>query len=110
MPRDLSPSVLVDYESGLASAGGYTGDGVTLSYVAANCLADLLCSPGTATSYTKMPFVQHQGRPWAFEPLRWMGINAGLGLAVWADRVEERRGRESRASHWLDRLFERSNR
>jgi glycine/D-amino acid oxidase-like deaminating enzyme len=110
MPRDFSPSVMVDYESGLASAGGYTGDGVTLSYVAANCLADLLCAPGTDTSFTTLPFVQHQGRPWAFEPLRWMGINAGLGLAVWADRVEARRGRESRASHWLDRLFERSSR
>ena len=104
MSRDRSPSVLVDYDSGLASAGGYTGDGVTLSYVAANCVADLLCSPGADTSFTRLPFVQHQSRRWEFEPLRWMGINTGLALAVWSDRVEGRRGRLSRASGWLDRL------
>lgn len=108
MPRDLSPSVLVDYESGLASAGGYTGDGVVLSYVAANSLADLLCSPGTETSFTRLPFVQHESRRWEIEPLRWMGINTGLGLAAWADRVEERRMKPSRASDWLDRLFNQS--
>jgi glycine/D-amino acid oxidase-like deaminating enzyme len=104
MSRDRSPSVLVDYDSGLASAGGYTGDGVTLSYVAANCVADLLCSSGADTSFTRLPFVQHQSRRWEFEPLRWMGINTGLALAVWSDRVEGRRGRLSRASGWLDRL------
>jgi glycine/D-amino acid oxidase-like deaminating enzyme len=108
MPRDLSPSVLVDYDSGLASAGGYTGDGVVLSYVAANCVADLLCSPGTNTSFSQLPFVQHESRRWEFEPLRWMGINAGLALARWADRVEQRRSRSSRASDWLDRLAHRS--
>jgi glycine/D-amino acid oxidase-like deaminating enzyme len=110
MPRDLSPSVLVDYETGLASAGGYTGDGVVLSYVAGNCLADLLCSPGTDTPLTKLPFVQHESRRWEIEPLRWMGINAGLGLAKWADRVEQRQSRRSRASDWLDRLFNHSAR
>lgn len=110
MPRDLSPSVLVDFDTGLASAGGYTGDGVVLSYVAANCLADLLCSPGTATPFSELPFVQHESRPWEFEPLRWMGINAGLGLARWADRVETRQHRTSRASDWLERLTNRSSR
>jgi len=40
MPRDHSPFVRVDYESGLASAGGYTGDGVVLTHVAATALAD----------------------------------------------------------------------
>ncbi len=110
MPRDLSPSVLVDYHSGLASAGGYTGDGVTLSYVAANCVADLLCTPGTDTSFTTLPFVHHESRRWEIEPLRWMGINAGLGLARWADRVEQRQRRSSRASDWLDRLYNHSAR
>ena len=47
MARDQSPSVVVDHESGLASAGGYTGDGVVMSYVAANALADLIVAPET---------------------------------------------------------------
>ncbi len=105
MPRDHSPYVLVDHASGLASAGGYTGDGVVMSYVAANSLADLITAPETATEFTTLPFVQHHGRPWEVEPLRWLGINTGLGLATWADHVEGHRHRESRASHWLERLL-----
>lgn len=106
MPRDHSPFVRVNYGTGLASAGGYTGDGVVLSHVAATALADLLTAPDTETAHTRLSFVQHEGRRWEFEPLRWLGINAGLGLATWADRVEERHGRVSRASSLLDRLFD----
>jgi glycine/D-amino acid oxidase-like deaminating enzyme len=106
MARDQSPSVVVDYHSGLASAGGYTGDGVVMSYVAANALADLLATPDVPTEFTTLPFVQHQSKRWAMEPLRWLGINVGLELATWADRVEQRRGRESVAGRWLSRLVD----
>jgi glycine/D-amino acid oxidase-like deaminating enzyme len=105
MPRDHSPFVRVDFATGMASAGGYTGDGVVLSHVAATALADLLTAPDTETEFTRLPFVQHEGKRWEFEPLRWLGINAGLGLATWADHVEGRHGRVSRASAMLDRLF-----
>ena len=105
MPRDGSPSVLVDYDTGLASAGGFTGDGVVLSHVAATAMADLLTRPDDETEFTRLPFVHHRSRRWEFEPLRWLGINVGLGLGTWADRVEERRGVPSRASHLLDRLL-----
>lgn len=103
MPRDLSPSVNIDYTSGLASAGGYTGDGVVLSYIAANALADLIVAPDIETSFTGLPFVQHVSRRWEVEPLRWMGINVALALAARADHVEGR-GSVSRASRWLERL------
>ncbi len=105
MPRDLSPSVNLDMSTGLAAAGGYTGDGVVLSYVAGQALADLITSPDTPTEVTTLPFVQRAGRRWEFEPLRWMGINAALGAATWSDRVERRRERTSVASRALDRLF-----
>jgi glycine/D-amino acid oxidase-like deaminating enzyme len=103
MPRDHYPSVLVDYETGLASAGGYTGDGVVLSHVAATALADLLTSPDSETAHTRLPFVQHRSKRWEPEPLRWLGINVGLGLAGRADRAEGR-GNESHASALLERL------
>jgi glycine/D-amino acid oxidase-like deaminating enzyme len=106
MARDQSPSVIVDYESGLASAGGYTGDGVVMSYVAANALADLLAAPDVATEFTTLPFVHHRSKRWAMEPLRWLGINVALELANWSDRVEQRHGRESAAGRWLERLFD----
>jgi glycine/D-amino acid oxidase-like deaminating enzyme len=104
MPRDHSPSVVVDYATGLASAGGYTGDGVVMSYVAGNTLADLICSPGVTTSRTSLPFVQHVSKRWEVEPLRWLGINAGLALAARADRDEEQ-SKHGRASDWLERLL-----
>jgi hypothetical protein len=97
--------VVVDYATGLASAGGYTGDGVVLSYVAGNTLADLIASPGAQTERTVLPFVQHEFKRWEVEPLRWAGINVGLGLAAWSDRVERRTGRESRATRVLERLL-----
>jgi glycine/D-amino acid oxidase-like deaminating enzyme len=106
MARDQSPSVVVDHVSGLASAGGYTGDGVVMSYVAANALADLIVDPNTQTDVTRLPFVQHRSKHWEVEPLRWLGINAGLSAANWADRVEARRGRESRAGRLLEHFLE----
>lgn len=106
MPRDHSPFVRVDFESGLAAAGGYTGDGVVLSHVAATALADLITRPDSETAFTRLPFVQRSGRRWEFEPFRWIGINAGLFLAGWADRVEAKHARVSRASRWLDHLVD----
>jgi glycine/D-amino acid oxidase-like deaminating enzyme len=106
MPRDHSPFVRVDFATGLASAGGYTGDGVVLSHVAATALADLITQPDVETGFTRLSFVQHTGRRWEIEPLRWIGINAGLGLAGWADRVEAKHARVSRASQWLERLVD----
>ena len=43
--RDREPTVVFDPESGLAAAGGYTGDGVVLSRVCAIALADLITNP-----------------------------------------------------------------
>jgi hypothetical protein len=106
MARDQSPSVVVDRVSGLASAGGYTGDGVVMSYVAANALADLITHPEQESRFTRLPFVQHQSTRWEVEPLRWLGINSVLGAASWADRVEARRQHESRAGRWLDRFLD----
>lgn len=108
MPRDFSPSVVLDERSGLASAGGYTGDGVVMSYVAANALADLITRPSVATEHTTLPFVQRRSKKWEVEPLRWLGINAGLALAARADRAEEH-GRQSAASAWLERLLDKPN-
>jgi glycine/D-amino acid oxidase-like deaminating enzyme len=104
MPRSKFPSVTVDHDTGLCAAGGYTGDGVTLSYVCANALADLITSPDEETPFTSLPFVQTPTRPWEFEPLRWVGINTGIALATWADHHERRHGRASRASALLSRL------
>ncbi|HEY5302705.1 MAG TPA: FAD-dependent oxidoreductase [Acidimicrobiales bacterium] len=105
MARNKYPSVTVDHPSGLAFAGGYTGDGVTLSYVCANALADLIVAPDAATPFTDLPFVQVPARRWEVEPLRWLGINAGIALATYADHRERTGHRDSRASTLLARLL-----
>ena len=104
LPRDREPSVVFDPESGLAAAGGYTGDGVVLSRVCAIALADLITKPDSVTDHTNLAFVHHQSRKWEYEPVRWMGINAGRSFAARADVVEHT-GRHSRASGLLGRLL-----
>ncbi len=105
MPRNKFPYVTLDRDSGLGAAGGYTGDGVTLSYVCANALADLIVAPDTETAQSSLPFVDAPVRRWEVEPLRWLGINSGIALATWADHYERRHGRTSRASKLLTRLL-----
>ena len=92
--RDFYPSVGVDRASGLAWAGGYVGDGVTTTNLAGRTLADLILRRDT--ELTNLAWVEHRSRAWEPEPLRWLGINAGLRLSAAADRREERTGRRAR--------------
>jgi glycine/D-amino acid oxidase-like deaminating enzyme len=100
VPRDWYSSVGIDRTSGLAWGGGYVGDGVTTSYLAGRTLADLILERTTAL--TQLPWVGHRSPPWEPEPLRWLGINAGLRLTASADRHEARTGRPSA---WRERAL-----
>ncbi len=89
--RDWHPSVGYDPSTGLGHAGGYVGDGVALTNLAGRTLADLVTARDTAL--TRLPWVHHRSRRWEPEPLRWLGVNAGLQLAALADREERLTGR-----------------
>lgn len=89
--RDWYPSVGLDRASGSAWAGGYVGDGVATANLAGRTLADLILARDT--DLTRLPWVNHRSRRWEPEPLRWLGVNAGLRLVSTADRVEARSGR-----------------
>lgn len=84
--RDWHPSVGLDPHTGIGWAGGYVGDGVATSNLAGRTLAELIA--GRATTLTALPWVGHRSRSWEPEPLRWLGINAGLRLAGLADQEE----------------------
>ncbi len=101
--RDWFPSVGLDRATGLAWAGGYVGDGVSTTNLAGSTLADLIL--GHQTGRTGLPWVNHRSRPWEPEPLRFLGINAGLRLTARADRQEERRGRPTWHARALERLL-----
>jgi len=100
--RDWHASVRYDPATGLGSAGGYVGDGVATTNLAGRTLADLVT--GRRTDLTALPWVNHRSRRWEPEPLRWLGINAGLRLASAADADERRSGRASRIGPVLARL------
>ncbi len=86
IPRDWCASVGLDRTTGVGWAGGYVGDGVGTSNLAGRTLRDLVL--GRDTELTRLPWVGHASRPWEPEPLRWLGINAGLRATTLADAEE----------------------
>jgi glycine/D-amino acid oxidase-like deaminating enzyme len=94
IPRDWYPAVTFDRATGVGAAGGYVGDGVTASNLAGRTLAELIA--GVHTPRTSLAWVGHESPAWEREPLRWLGVNAGLALAKAADRREARTGRPAR--------------
>ena len=103
IPRDWHSSVGFDPHLGVAWAGGYVGDGVATTNLAGRTLADLIT--GSDTDLTHLPWVNHRSRPWEPEPLRWLGVNAGLWTMKMADQTEGRKGRPSRLAHRMERLL-----
>ncbi|WP_082574437.1 MULTISPECIES: NAD(P)/FAD-dependent oxidoreductase [unclassified Nocardioides] len=86
IPRDWCASVGLDQETGLGWAGGYVGDGVSTTNLAGRTLRDLVL--GRDTELTRLPWVGHRSPGWEREPLRWLGINAGLRAMTLADAEE----------------------
>ena len=103
VPRDWCASVGLDRSTGVGWAGGYVGDGVATTNLAGRTLADLVL--GNDSGITRLPWVGHQSPRWEAEPLRWIGVNAGLQVMTWADRQEARTGRPSRAAGFVGRYL-----
>jgi len=93
-PRDWNCSVRFDRATGLASAGGYVGDGVSTTNLSGRTLAALITGEDPE-GLTRLPWVGHRSRKWEPEPLRWIGVNVGREAARKADLVEQRTGKES---------------
>lgn len=72
MPRDSMPTVSYDPTIGVATARGYTGQGVATSNLAGRILADLIT--GTDSPLIHLPPVGHRSPNWEPEPLRWLGV------------------------------------
>ena len=100
--RDWYTSVGLDRGTGIAWAGGYVGDGVSTTNLAGRTLADLIT--GVDSDLVHLPWVGRRSRRWEPEPLRWLGVNAGLWAMQVADRSEARRGKPSWAAARMERL------
>jgi glycine/D-amino acid oxidase-like deaminating enzyme len=101
--RDWFTSVGLEPDTGLAWAGGYVGDGVSTTNLAGRTLRDLILQRDT--ELTRLAWVGHRSPRWEPEPLRYLGINAGLRLAGRADRAEERSGAATWHAGALDRVI-----
>jgi glycine/D-amino acid oxidase-like deaminating enzyme len=101
--RDWCASVGLDPATGVGWAGGYVGDGLSTTNLAGRTLADLIT--GADTEITHLPWVGHRSPRWEPEPLRWLGVNAGLRAMTWADHAERKTGRQSRIATAFGRFI-----
>jgi len=86
VPRDWCATVDLDPLTGLGTAGGYVGSGLTTTNLAGRTLADLVLK--RETDLTRLPWVGRRVRGWEPEPLRWLGVHAMYRLYRAADRRE----------------------
>ena len=94
--RDWHAAASYDAARGLASAGGYVGDGLSTTNLAGRTLADLMT--GADTALISLPWVNHHSPSWEPEPWRFLGANAGLMAMTIADAEEKLTGRASIAA------------
>ncbi|MBR7560446.1 FAD-dependent oxidoreductase, partial [Mycobacterium tuberculosis] len=78
-----SASIDFDESTGIGSASGYVGSGLTTTNVAARTLRDLVV--GQRTELTELPWVAHHAKKWEPEPLRWLGVATMYGAYRSAD-------------------------
>lgn len=102
VPRDWGVSVNADRATGLAWAGGYSGEGVAAANLAARCLRDLIL--GRESGLTRLPWVGHQPPRWEPEPLRYVGVRSLYAGYRFADRIEDRTGKPSVVARIFDRI------
>lgn len=72
VPRDWMPTMSFDRQSGIATARGYTGQGVGTANLSGRVLADLITQ--TPSEWTSLPTVGHTSPNWETEPWRYLGI------------------------------------
>jgi glycine/D-amino acid oxidase-like deaminating enzyme len=108
VPRDWSPAVTLDPDSGIGTAGGYVGNGVATANLAGRTLRDLVLRRDT--ELTRLPWVGRRARRWEPEPLRFVGAHLVYSLYRAADRREDAGGpRTSRIARVADKLSGRDN-
>lgn len=86
VPRDWCGAINFDRASGIGSAGGFVGHGLTGANLAARTLRDLILNRDT--DLTRLPWVGRQARRWEIEPIRWIGASTLYAAYRYADRRE----------------------
>lgn len=71
-PRDHMPTMAYNRRTGIATAYGYTGSGVSTANLSGRLLADQITERDT--DLTRLPMARHHSPNWEPEPLRWLGV------------------------------------
>ena len=101
------PFVQFDRETGLGAAGGYLGEGVGASNLAARILSDLAL--GRRSALTELAWTREKPASWPTEPWRWLGSRAVRFIGNHADATEARSGQPAKwTGMLLGALFGRS--
>lgn len=90
MPRDWHPTIAHDPATGVGTARGYIGHGVSTTNLAGRVLADLVL--GRRSELTELPLVNHRSRDWEPEPFRWLGVRYAQRAMEGLDARSERTG------------------
>jgi glycine/D-amino acid oxidase-like deaminating enzyme len=72
MPRDWMPMAAFDSATKIATARGYTGQGVSTTNLTGRILAQLIAGPRTELS--QLVIAQRRSPLWEVEPLRWLAV------------------------------------
>lgn len=72
MPRDWMPMTHFDPATKIATARGYTGQGVSTTNLTGRVLAEMIT--GRRTALSDLPVAQRLSPLWEFEPLRWLAV------------------------------------
>ena len=72
MPRDWMPMTEFDPVTKIATARGYTGQGVSTTNLTGRILAELIS--GHRTPLSQLPIAQRRSPIWEREPLRWLAV------------------------------------
>jgi glycine/D-amino acid oxidase-like deaminating enzyme len=101
--RDWEPYLQWDPKSGFGRLGGYAGDGVTMSSLAAKILAHEILD--AKNELRNLHFVNRKIRRWEPEPIRYLGVNALVKLSGIADTEERITGRASLLNRVIEPLI-----
>jgi glycine/D-amino acid oxidase-like deaminating enzyme len=102
MPRDWMPTVSYDPRQGIATARGYTGQGVATANLTGRILSDLICD--VDSPLRSLPLVGHRSPDWEPEPFRWLAIRTMQWAYGWIDARAQRTGRAPTGKSIVERL------
>jgi glycine/D-amino acid oxidase-like deaminating enzyme len=102
MPRDWMPMVAFDPATRIATARGYTGQGVSTTNLTGRVLASLI--GGKPTALDSLVLAQRSSPNWEPEPLRWLAVRYMQNAFLRIDAAEEggrTRPWDGRFAEWL---------